>query len=201
MVDTAVNQWLTNGMDTIREAQEALDRAKDHLRSTVQQARSTGHTWAEIGHTLGMSRQAAFKRFGEVTNPVNGERITGAPMSIEEVRRTTEQVFELISAGEYDTLEQLIHPEVRDELPSSLIAETWTRLLSEVGSKESHGDTHVVLPAGERINDDDQILGTVVGVTTLHCEAGEMMGRVALDEQLRVVGLLIVTPDASSVPF
>lgn len=188
-------------MEAIKEAQQALDRAKDQLRLAVQEARNRGHTWAAIGEALGMSRQAAFKRFGEVTNPVDGRKITGAPMSIDQVRRTTEQVFDLISAGAYDELEQLIHPEVRKDLPASLIAETWARVLTEVGAKESYVDTHVVLPAGERIDEDDQIMGIVVGVTTLSCEAGEMMGRVAVDDQLRVVGLLIVTPDYSPVPF
>lgn len=96
---------------------------------------------------------------------------------------------------------QVIHPEARKELPASLIAETWARLLAEVGAKESYADTHVVLPAGERIEEDAQLLGTVVGVTTLNCEAGEMMGRVAVDDQLRVVGLLIVTPEYSPLPF
>lgn len=148
-----------------------------------------------------MSRQAAFKRFGEVTNPVDGRKITGAPLSIDQIRRTTEQVFDLISGGEYEKLEQLIHPEIRKELPASLIADTWARLLTEVGAKESYGDTHVALPAGEPIEADEQILGTVVGVTTLNCEAGEMMGRVAVDDQLRVVGLLIVTPDHSPLAF
>lgn len=188
-------------METIREAQRALDRAKDQLRVAVQAARSQGQTWAAIGETLGMSRQAAFKRFGEVTNPADGRKITGARMSIDQVQRTTEGVFDLISAGAHDKLEQLIHPEVRSELPASLIAETWASVLTEVGAKESYMDTHVVLPAGERIEEDDQILGTVVGVTILNCEAGEMMGRVAVDDQHRVVGILIVPPDYSPLPF
>lgn len=187
-------------MDAITDAQNAVNRAKEQLRSTVQQARQDGHTWAEIGQSLGMSRQAAFKRFGEVTNPADGRRITGAAMSIDRVRRITEQVFDLIGSGQYDDLEQLIHPDVRPELPASLIADTWARMLTEVGATESYADTHVVLPAGERIDEDEQILGTVVGVTTLKCEAGDMMGRVAVDDQLRVVGLLIVTPD-STPPF
>lgn len=188
-------------MEAIKEAQQALDRAKDQLRATVQEARTQGHTWAAIGEALGMSRQAAFKRFGEVTNPVDDRKITGVHMSVDQIRGTTEQVFDLISAGEYDQLEQLIHPQVRSELPASLIAETWPRVLTEVGAKESYVDTHVVMPAGERIEQDDQILGTVVGVTTLNCEAGQMVGRVAVDDQQRVVGLLVIPPDFGPVLF
>ena len=94
-----------------------------------------------------------------------------------------------------------MHPDVRSELPESLIADTWARVLGEVGAKESYADTHVVMPAGERIDEDEQLLGTVVGVTTLRCEAGELMGRVAVDDQRRVVGLLMVPLDHGPLPF
>ncbi len=36
---------------------------EDTLHALVQQARSEGHTWAEIGQVLRVTRQAAFKRF------------------------------------------------------------------------------------------------------------------------------------------
>lgn len=188
-------------MNEIHDAQRSVDRAKQRLHDVVLEARSQGVTWAQIGESLGMSRQAAFKRFGDVTNPSTGERIRRAPMSITQVQATTEKVFDLIGAGRHEELQQLIHPEVRSELPAPLLSETWARLLGEVGAVESYDDTHVALPAGERLQEDESILGTVVGVTTLTCEAGEMMGRVAVDEELRVVGLLIVSPDQSSLPF
>ncbi|GAA4106633.1 hypothetical protein [Enteractinococcus coprophilus] len=68
-------------------------------------------------------------------------------------------------------------------------------------AKESYGDTHVVVPGGDRIDEATNMLGTVIGVTRIRHEAGEMMGRVAIDEQRRVVGLLIVTPDYEPLPF
>jgi hypothetical protein len=37
---------------------------EDTLHALVQQARADGHTWAEIGQVLRVTRQAAFKRFG-----------------------------------------------------------------------------------------------------------------------------------------
>lgn len=188
-------------MKDIQKAQQALEDAKANLKATVQRARSEGHTWAEIGTTLNMTRQAAFKRFGEVTNPATGETIKGALMSVEHITALTERVFSLISTGQYDELEPLIHPDVREELPSSLIAETWVRVLAEVGAFESFSDTHVAMPAGERILEDARITGTVVGVTVMQCEAGEVMGRVAVDDQQRIVGLLLVSPEHSPLPF
>lgn len=91
--------------------------------------------------------------------------------------------------------------EVREELTAALIADTWAAVLAEVGAQESYNDTHVVLPGGERIEEDTNMSGNVVGVTMIQHEAGEMIGRVAVDEQQRVVGLLIVTPDYEPLPF
>ena len=188
-------------MDPILKAQEEIDKAKQQLHAAVQQARAAGRTWADIGEVLGISRQAAFKRFGEVINPADGQRITGVPMSIAVIQQLTEKVFDLIAEAKYEELEQLMHPDVRKELPASLISETWAAVLAEVGAKESYSDTHVVLPGGERIDDDMTMLGTVVGVTAIQHEAGETMGRVAVDEQQRVVGILIVAPDYEPLPF
>lgn len=122
-------------------------------------------------------------------------------MSIAVIQQLTEKVFDLIAEAKYEELEQMMHPEVREELPASLIAETWASVLAEVGAKESYSDTHVVLPGGERVEEDTAMLGNVVGVTAIQHEAGEMMGRVAVDEQQRVVGILIVTPDYEPLPF
>lgn len=36
----------------------------DILHALVRQARAEGHTWAEIGDLLHVTRQAAFQRFG-----------------------------------------------------------------------------------------------------------------------------------------
>ena len=188
-------------MDPIHQAQQQIEQANQQLKRAVQEARTQGRTWADIGQVLGISRQAAFKRFGQVTNPATGRIMTGVPMSLDKIQKITEQVFDLISQASYDDLEQLLHPEVRQELSSSLIAETWAAVLAEIGEPESYDDTHVVFPAGERIEDDAEILGTVVGVTTSHHEAGEMMGRVAVDEQLRVTGILLLPPGETHLPF
>lgn len=183
------------------QAQENIEQARAQLAVAVRQARAAGRTWADIGAVLGISRQAAFKRFGEVINPADGRLITGVPVSMTAIQNLTERVFDLIAAANYAELEALLHPDVRGELNAQTIGEVWAGVLTEVGAKESYADTHVVLPAGERIDNDAQILGVVVGVTTLRHEAGEVMGRVAVDEQRRIVGLLIVAPDAASLPF
>lgn len=51
----------------LRQLGRAVDARVDAeatIRSAVTQARADGHSWATIGAVLGVSRQAAIKRFG-----------------------------------------------------------------------------------------------------------------------------------------
>lgn len=47
-------------------ANEAVESAQDELVSAVAAARAAGDTWDAIGVALGVSRQAAYQRFGRV---------------------------------------------------------------------------------------------------------------------------------------
>lgn len=49
-------------------AAERVEKAEDELRTAVKAARDAGATWAVIGLALGVSRQAAFQRFGPSIN-------------------------------------------------------------------------------------------------------------------------------------
>ncbi len=51
---------------------------EDTLRALVEQARAAGHTWAEIGELLHVSRQAAFQRFGGGRRPTVEDGVDGA---------------------------------------------------------------------------------------------------------------------------
>jgi hypothetical protein len=57
-------------------AQELAALATEALRLTVDLARAGGRTWQELGDVLGVTRQAAFQRFGHPVDPR-----TGKPMS------------------------------------------------------------------------------------------------------------------------
>lgn len=46
-------------------AAEALGSADSELRAAVAAARAAGDTWDAIGVALGISRQAAYQRFGK----------------------------------------------------------------------------------------------------------------------------------------
>ena len=56
-------------LDLVRRAQDLDDLSEQVLRLCVQQSRDAGHTWQEIGDLLGVTRQAAFQRFGKPIDP------------------------------------------------------------------------------------------------------------------------------------
>lgn len=192
------NLWLTRvstkgllaDMDELRRAQQAVEQARVTLQQAVTDARAEGRTWADIGKELHMTRQAAFKRFGKPIDPENGEHI--APRSIEGLRERTDKVFTLISDGNYDDLGLMMNEQTAQELPAALIADTWRSVLTEIGALQCCSGTGLELPGGSPLNEDEQIIGTVIGSTVLACEAGQLRGRVAFDEQSQVVGLLMV---------
>lgn len=51
-------------LEIVLRSAEAEGVARDLLRQSVISARAHGHSWAAIGATLGMSRQAVQQRFG-----------------------------------------------------------------------------------------------------------------------------------------
>lgn len=74
---------------------------EDTLKALVSQARAEGHTWAEIGDVLRVTRQAAFQRFGSTSLAAEPDR-AGPPVA-DAVERTASLVTDLL-AGRWDTV-------------------------------------------------------------------------------------------------
>ena len=53
-------------LNELRMLVRTIDTAKEGIAELVEQARADGHSWSYIGRTLGISRQAAHRRFGKV---------------------------------------------------------------------------------------------------------------------------------------
>jgi hypothetical protein len=74
--------WRSEGgteLDLVRRTAAADAIVGDLLRQAVAAARSAGHSWAAIGATLGMSRQAVQQRFGSATDPADPDDEPGGP--------------------------------------------------------------------------------------------------------------------------
>src|ERR1700745_2769758 len=60
-------------LDLVRTGLPPPQRPEQVLKLCVQQSRDAGHTWQEVGDLLGVTRQAAFQRFGKPIDPRTGE--------------------------------------------------------------------------------------------------------------------------------
>lgn len=52
-------------LDNVAKALGELQAAQDKLRNRVRQAVAAGASWADVGDALGVTRQAAWERFGK----------------------------------------------------------------------------------------------------------------------------------------
>lgn len=194
-------------MDQLHRALQAVREAERTLEAAVAAERAIGKSWADIGTRLGVTRQAAFKRFGSATNTLTGETMTAR--STTHLPGLAEKLFTHIARGEEELTMGMIHPTARKELPWETISETWNMCLVELGALEGFADTFVTHPGGVAPIEsaaalaDDKLLGIAVVSTTLNQEAGDLMGRVAFDKDDAIVGILylpVETP-AEALPF
>ncbi len=187
---------MSTPLEAVAEAAAQLARSREQLQEAIDRARADGASWAEVGRVLGTSRQAAFKRFGRPRDPRTGQPMT--PRSLDHVPALTEEVLRQVAAGDYAGVRRRMPDDVAAQLTETVVMDAWARVVGLVGSLEEFRDTTVDLGDGGA---GDEALGVVVGDTTLVCEAGEMRGRVALDPEDHVVGLLLVSPTATDLAF
>jgi hypothetical protein len=68
-----LSQESASPLDAIAFIQGAASEIGEGMQAAVQRARKAGQTWADVGQVLGISRQAAFQRFGRPADPVTGQ--------------------------------------------------------------------------------------------------------------------------------
>lgn len=71
-------------------ANEGVSEAESELRGAVTAARAAGDTWDAIGVALGVSRQAAFQRFGKLV-AIDLQREARAPAKKAPVKKAAAQ--------------------------------------------------------------------------------------------------------------
>lgn len=184
----------------MRAAAANLELARAGLTAAVEHARSTGQSWAEIATVLGVSRQAAFKRFGRPNDPRTGTPMTPT-MTVSGVLTLTERVFTLLDDGQYDPVRALMSANTARTLTREVVLNVWAAAIAEVGRLLTCRDTRAELPDGSVLDADESVLGLVIGHTVLECEAGEWVGRLALNGEQQVIGLLVVPPNHGPLPF
>jgi hypothetical protein len=132
---------------------------------------------------LGVSRQAAFQRFGHPVDPRTGEPMSNAILP-EAAAKATQIMIDWIEER-YDQVAADFDDTMTEQLPAGRLAAAWAQVIGLVGSYQGMGEpmTH---QAGDL---------TIVDIQ-LTFEASDMKGRVVFDAEGRVAGLFILKPDA-----
>jgi hypothetical protein len=166
-------------LSLLRLAADLNGLAAATLRASVERARATGRTWQEIGDVLGVTRQAAFQRFG---NPIDPR--TGVPMNASVRPGAAEHAIQVIVdwfAGDYTALSADFNEEMTTKASAESMAQAFAQITGMVGAYEGMGEP-VVRQWGDL---------TVVDVP-LRFEAGELVGRVSYGTDGKIAGVFAV---------
>jgi hypothetical protein len=169
----------------IRRAQELSGMGEQVLKLCVQQSRDAGHTWQEIGDLLGVTRQAAFQRFGKLIDPRTGEPMDKSVRMTDAAERAV-AIITAVLENRMDEARRSFNAEVLAALTDEVWANGLATVAGLVGAFEGFGEGE---PFVRRIGDH-----TVVDVP-LRYEAGDMKGRVAFDTEERVAGIFILAAE------
>ncbi|WP_331721363.1 DUF3887 domain-containing protein [Streptomyces sp. NBC_00212] len=144
-----------------------------------------GHTWQELGDLLGVTRQAAFQRFGKPIDPR-----TGAPMDktvrMENAAERARTIVEAVLEDRMDEARQTFNAQVLEAFTDEVRGSGLATVAGLVGAFEDFADGE---PFVRRVGDH-----TVVDIP-LRYEAGDMKARVAFDADEKVAGLFILAPE------
>jgi hypothetical protein len=168
-------------LDAIAFIQGAASELAEGMQSAVQRARSAGQTWAEVGQVLGISRQAAFQRFGRPADPVTGQS-TALPLLSGAAERGAALLADL-AAGRWAEVSRDFNERVAQKLDADRVAALWARLTALLGRLEQTG-----APLAYQVGDH-----TLVDVA-LSFEAAERTARVSYDRDGKVAGLHFLPP-------
>ncbi|MET7473473.1 DUF3887 domain-containing protein [Streptomyces sp. NPDC005648] len=172
-------------LDLVRRSRDVDDMAEQVLRLCVQQARDAGHTWQEIGDLLGVTRQAAFQRFGKPIDPRTGEPMDKTVHMTDAAERAV-GIVEDVLEGRMERARRSFNDEVLAAFTDEVRGSGLATVAGLVGAFEGFGEAE---PFVRRIGDH-----TVVDVP-LRYEAGDMKARVAFDTDEKVAGIFILAPE------
>lgn len=171
-------------LELVRAASQIREGAEALMGATVQQAREVGRTWQEIGDVLGVSRQAAFQRYGKPIDPRNGEVMNTTPLP--DAVELAKGVIDDHAHSRWSDISARFDDTMRGSLTNEGLAEAWAYIASLAGAYQSHGDTDVVR-AGD----------FTITTTPLAFEAGDFVARIIFRDDRTIAGLFILNPDAA----
>jgi len=163
-------------LEAVTAARDLSAAADAALQAAVDQARTAGQSWREIGDVLGTSRQAAFQRFGHPVDPQ-----TGTPMSREAPPDAADRataVFTRFNEGRWEEVLAELDAAMRARHDAARLSGGWAQMVGMFGRLERVGEPFV-RQAGDY---------TLVDVP-LHYEAGDAKGSVRFSDDGKISGM------------
>lgn len=182
MDDLLASRVLSSDEDwagTIARAAAVQAASDDVMRAVVDDARRGGATWQRIGDALGVSRQAAFQRYGKPIDPRTGEPMD-TPALADAAELASAAIDELI-AGQWELVADRFDPAMSEALPVDALAAAWTQVIAVSGAYERRGPSRV-LRAGD----------VTTTQTPLAMEAGDYIAHIAFRDDRSIAGLHIL---------
>jgi hypothetical protein len=148
---------------------------EDTLRALVAQARADGHTWAEIGGLLHVTRQAAFARFGttDTAEPLDYADIPPLAGAADRARQILGDFLE----GRFQEVQASFGEPMRARASLELLRTLRARLERRFGAFLEIGTPRIVVRYGLTIVD-----------LPLALERGDVRDRTTFDVDGKVVG-------------
>ncbi|MCH5677425.1 DUF3887 domain-containing protein [Streptomyces gilvus] len=172
-------------LELVRRSQGVDALAEQVLKLCVQQSRDAGHTWQEIGDLLGVTRQAAFQRFGKPIDPRTGEPMDKT-VTMTDAAERARGIVEDVLEGRMDEARRSFNDQVLAAFTDEVRGDGLATVAGLVGAFEGFGTGE---PFVRRIGDH-----TVVDIPLCY-EAGDMKARVAFDTDEKVAGMFILAPE------
>jgi len=170
--------------DTIAAAAHICASADQLLAATVQCARADGASWQVIGDALGVTRQAAFQRFGKPLDPRTGEPMNTTPLA--DAPNLTRTILDDLTAGSWTAVTARFDATMSEALSDDGLGEVWAQIIGQVGALERRGTTQSSR-AGE----------LTITNTPLTFEAGDLTARITFRDDRSIAGLYFLEPQAA----
>ena len=168
---------VTHSLAAVRSLQSLTDEILTWL---VSSARRQGVTWQVIGDALGITRQAAFQRFGSPTDPRTGKPMhKPTDLELRSAVEKAEAFLDAIAGHDWHRAHELAGPRVGWQLDVDRLADSWAQVISLGGELERRGEPTPIVLAG----------GVIVVEEPLYMEAADLVARVSYNREGEMVGL------------
>ncbi len=166
-------------LSTLEACADLQSRTADLVAAAVHRARLAGRTWQQVGEVLGISRQAAFQRFGRPIDPRTGEAMSTTPLP--QASALAESVVDDLAHARWSEVAERFDAAIAERLTPEGLAAAWAQVVGTVGAYERHGPIEAVRTAD-----------LTVTTTPLAFEAGDLVARVTFRDDGAIEGLYLL---------